>query len=75
VFSAKEAFYKCQYAITARWLEFDEVVVDLFFDGAGAGSFCVWLRTRAEMLDNALPGAAGRFCFHDGLVLTGMTLS
>ena len=75
VFSAKEAFYKCQYDVTSRWFEFDEVALELCFDRPDAGSFDVWLRTRVESLEDALPRAAGRFRFHDGLVLTGMTLS
>ena len=29
VFSAKEAFYKCQYPLTKRFLEFEEVELDL----------------------------------------------
>jgi 4'-phosphopantetheinyl transferase EntD len=29
VFSAKEAFYKCQYPVTARWLEFAEADIQL----------------------------------------------
>jgi 4'-phosphopantetheinyl transferase EntD len=29
IFSAKEAFYKCQYPVTARWLEFEEAQVEL----------------------------------------------
>ena len=29
IFSAKEAFYKCQYPITAQWLEFEEAHVNL----------------------------------------------
>jgi 4'-phosphopantetheinyl transferase EntD len=74
-FSAKEAFYKCQFGVTSRWLEFDEVVLDLSFDGPDAGTFGVSLRARVEALDDTLPRAAGRFRFHGGLVLTGMALS
>jgi 4'-phosphopantetheinyl transferase EntD len=29
IFSAKEAFYKCQYPVTARWLEFEDAHVEL----------------------------------------------
>jgi 4'-phosphopantetheinyl transferase EntD len=74
-FSAKEAFYKCQYGITSRWLEFDDVVLDLCFDGPDAGSFRVEPGMRAGALDDALLRAAGRFHFHAGLVLTGMALA
>ena len=29
IYSAKEAFYKCQFPVTSRWLEFEEVHVNL----------------------------------------------
>ena len=29
IFSAKEAFYKCQYPVTAQWLEFEDAHVEL----------------------------------------------
>ncbi len=29
VFSAKEAFYKCQYPLTRKWLDFHDVVISL----------------------------------------------
>ena len=29
LFSAKEAFYKCQYPLTGRWLEFHDVSIDV----------------------------------------------
>jgi 4'-phosphopantetheinyl transferase EntD len=29
IFSAKEAFYKCQYPVTSQWLEFEEAHVNL----------------------------------------------
>lgn len=32
MFSAKEAFYKCQYEITGQWLEFTDVAVELTDD-------------------------------------------
>ncbi|WP_020648764.1 4'-phosphopantetheinyl transferase family protein [Solimonas variicoloris] len=41
VFSAKEAFYKCQYALTRQWLEFHDVVVAIETPAAAAGRFRV----------------------------------
>lgn len=35
IFCAKEAFYKCQYALTRRWLGFDHVVVEVLEDAFG----------------------------------------
>ena len=36
LFSAKEAFYKCQYALTRNWLGFEDVIVE-----AGENEFSV----------------------------------
>jgi 4'-phosphopantetheinyl transferase EntD len=32
MFSAKEAFYKCQFTLTRRWLEFKDVCVEMGTD-------------------------------------------
>jgi 4'-phosphopantetheinyl transferase EntD len=32
LFSAKEAFYKCQYTLTRKWLEFEDVSVETTWD-------------------------------------------
>jgi 4'-phosphopantetheinyl transferase EntD len=45
VFSAKEAFYKCQYPLTRTYLGFHDVEVEL-----GAGTFVLTLRTGAGPL-------------------------
>ncbi|HYP97884.1 MAG TPA: 4'-phosphopantetheinyl transferase superfamily protein [Polyangiaceae bacterium] len=34
VFSAKESFYKCQFALTRAWLDFRDVAIELDPDGA-----------------------------------------
>jgi len=39
IFSAKEAFYKCQYPVTAQWLEFEDAHVNLERPEAPTGSF------------------------------------
>lgn len=41
VFSAKEAFYKCQYALTRQWLEFHDVSVEIETPAAISGRFRV----------------------------------
>ena len=63
LFSAKEAFYKCQHPLTGRWLEFHDVGLRLHADG------------RVE-LTAAPPGQdsacyAGRYRVESGHVLTG----
>ena len=75
VFSAKEAFYKCQYAVTRQWLEFTDVTVDFTGWELGAGSFAVRPLGILRLLQHhALPWL-GRFRLHDGLVITAICLA
>jgi enterobactin synthetase component D / holo-[acyl-carrier protein] synthase len=75
IFSAKEAFYKCQYALVREWLNFHDVRVEAVGWGASSGAYRIHplrpiaLRTRA-----ALP-LEGRFFFHGELVTTGLALA
>lgn len=64
-FAAKEAFYKCQYPLTGRYLDFLDVEVD--FEG---GKFTVSIiKPGVEQF-----GGAGKFLRRDGLVLCGYEL-
>lgn len=74
IFSAKEAFYKCQYQVTQQWLEFGDVTLDIAFTGVHAGYFTVRPCTEIMLLEAAAPPWHGRFRLHGGLVITGMTL-
>ncbi len=38
IFSAKEAFYKCQYPLTHEWLDFHDLIVEPLAWGGGPGS-------------------------------------
>lgn len=70
IFSAKEAFYKCQYALTRRWLGFEDAVVTV-----GNGAFSI------EVIDSSHPAlrlarsCSGRFHVVEPLVITVMALS
>jgi 4'-phosphopantetheinyl transferase EntD len=68
VFSAKEAFYKCQFPVTHRFLEFRDVEVDLPRNG----------RFSVTVLKRDWPGELtrmyGRFAFDSGRVLCGVEL-
>jgi 4'-phosphopantetheinyl transferase EntD len=59
VFSAKEAFFKCQYPITRRFLRWRDVAVTF-----GAGQFTVSVHGRPE------PCLVGRFGAAEGWVAT-----
>lgn len=66
-FSAKEAFYKCQYALTRAWLEFEEVRVRFVGD-----SFCVSVEGHAHPASRLQKPWQGRFALSDCLVVTGI---
>lgn len=63
VFSAKEAFYKCQYGVTARFLEFAEAQLSMDWPGQGASQWAL----RVEGGGVAL---AGRCLLIEGWVCT-----
>jgi 4'-phosphopantetheinyl transferase EntD len=69
-FSAKEAYYKCQYPLSGRMLDFQDVQLEI--DAAGG-------RFEARSLEpDQLPAVtarlAGRFLVEDGRVLCGVEL-
>ena len=66
LFSAKEAFYKCQYALTQRWLEFQQVSIEV------AGAQLHVARAPDDLL--ALPWH-GRHGLADGIVYAGFSLA
>jgi len=71
IFSAKEAFYKAQYPITAEWLEFGDIEIDVESGEAPAGAMLV-RPVRPLALAACRPGPwSGRFARFDGLVATG----
>ncbi len=74
IFSAKEAFYKCQYAMTSQWLEFSDVTLDLAGWNLGSGSFAVRPLTHVKFFEGRGPAIMGRFAFRRGLVLTAIAV-
>jgi len=72
IFSAKEAFYKAQYPMTAEWLEFADIEIDLPAEPSNVGDIGV-RSTRRLMLESLIPGPwLGRYGRFDGLVATGV---
>ncbi len=73
VFSAKEAFYKCRYRLTTRWLDFSDVYIELGpADDSGVGTFVARLVTpdRHECLNEM----HGRFRVASNLVWTAVAV-
>jgi 4'-phosphopantetheinyl transferase EntD len=68
LFGAKEAYYKLQYPLTARFLEFHEVEI---VPNLAAGTFDAHALTPTSP---DLVSMGGRFAFADGKVLCGIEL-
>lgn len=67
IFSAKEAFYKCQYALTHRWLGFEDVAVTIAGD-----AFEVSVVEPTHPLHYMLSPWIGRFRVDDQFVVAGI---
>lgn len=63
IFSAKEAWYKCQYGISAALIDFREVTLTIDLD-----------RQRFRTVDGPVPGIEGRYGHADGFLITTATL-
>lgn len=72
IFSAKEAFYKCQYGLTRGWVGFHDVELDPAASEPMTGRFTV--RPLVPLaLENCLPQPWSGSCrFEPDLVLSGM---
>ena len=68
-FSAKEAFYKCQYPLTQRFLGFQEVEVEFELE---RNHFRAQLRDAPEINDASM--LVGRFLMTERLIVTGVEL-
>jgi 4'-phosphopantetheinyl transferase EntD len=76
VFSAKEAFFKAQWPMTRRWVDFDEVSVELYpdADDCHRGTFLILPASAACRSAFAVDAFAGRFRFDANLVVTGIAI-
>ena len=68
-FSAKEAYYKCQYPISRTFLEFGDVTLDVLFE---QGRFTA--TASPPGLPRDVARLDGRFAFEGGRVLCGVEL-
>lgn len=72
MFSAKEAFFKCQYAVTGEWLDFQAVAIGLSRANLCAGQFAVYPLIKMAILDHYESPLMGSFRFAGRLVFTGV---
>lgn len=69
LFSAKEAFYKCQFPLTSEWLDFQDVQISI-----NDTRFKVTPRRALRLQTIAAPAWEGQFRVTDGLVLTAICI-
>jgi 4'-phosphopantetheinyl transferase EntD len=75
IFSAKEAFYKCQYSLVGERLNFQDARVEPAEWNLGRGGFHIHA-TRAIALPTAdVQALHGRYVFHEGWLTAGMALA
>jgi len=75
IFSAKEAFYKCQFPLTHEWLDFHDLIVEPLAGGSDvrsdAGEVSVRATRPLAFLGHARLPMIGRYRFHEGFVTVG----
>jgi len=74
IFSAKEAFYKCQYPVTGEWLNFHDLLIEPVAWGPATGAFRVGATRRPALGDPTPLPMLGRYLFHEQYVSTGVAL-
>jgi 4'-phosphopantetheinyl transferase EntD len=75
IFSAKEAFYKCQSGVTGAWLDYRDVSIELVADSLETGEFLVRSASAAARRVIGDFAARGRYRVADALVFSGVALT
>lgn len=75
IFSAKEAFYKCQYPLVRERLNFHDVSVEAPCWGESAGEFLIHATRRIALAARAALPLIGRYRFHEAFVSAGIGLA
>lgn len=74
IFAAKEAFYKCQYPLTAEWLDFHDIRVQALGWGSEASEFVIEPIRALVIEPIAATPMVGRYVLHDQFILSGIAL-
>jgi 4'-phosphopantetheinyl transferase EntD len=74
IFSAKEAFYKCQFPVFGRELDFQEVELGLDRLAPEPGRFAIRVLTDSGPPFENPSLCFGAYCFDGPLILAGYTL-
>ena len=75
IFSAKEAFYKCQYPLTRERLTFHDARVEAPALRAAGGTFTIHPTRRIALADNATFPLHGHYLFHEQFVTAALSLA
>jgi 4'-phosphopantetheinyl transferase EntD len=75
IFSAKEAFYKCQYPVVRESLDFRDVSVEAAAWGASSGAFTIHPARNIAIAKDLTVPLQGRYLFHEQFVTAGMALA
>jgi 4'-phosphopantetheinyl transferase EntD len=75
IFSAKEAFYKCQYPLVREPLNFHDARVEAVAWGASDGAFQIHATRSIRIAKYGALPMQGRYLFHEGFVTAGMGLA
>jgi 4'-phosphopantetheinyl transferase EntD len=74
IFSAKEAFYKCQYPLVREHLSFHDVRVEVAAWGASSGAYRIHATRRIALSTRTVLPVPGRYLYHEGFVTAGLGL-
>jgi 4'-phosphopantetheinyl transferase EntD len=74
IFSAKEAFYKCQFTVTQERLGFHDVSVELPAWDEKRGAFRIVANRRIELESAAALPLQGRYLFHEQFITAGIAV-
>jgi 4'-phosphopantetheinyl transferase EntD len=74
MFSAKEAFYKCQYPLTRQSLGFHDARVTVPDWGAQRGTFTISANKEIAFADHAALPMSGRYLFHEQFATAALCL-
>lgn len=74
IFSAKEAFYKCQFPLTGEWLDFHDLSVEPQSWGESAAQVLIRPTRRIRFEEHSPLPLSGRHLFHGEFVSVGMAL-
>lgn len=75
IFSAKEAFYKCQYSLLRERLGFHDASVEVVSTGGAGGDFRIHATKSIALAGHAVLPVQGKYLFHQQFVTAGIALA